>query len=429
MRDYIAHYVDIFKSLQNRKTKLLRHESIVDSARRAYSSKIRVFNSTKTKLKSFRIFQKLLFMLFFLIHVNIKRQLFIDLNVNKKFDIEIMFYYVKKAYFQNLKFEIFFSKHVIKSILFLNRFISSAEFRYWSTKLKIIDIVWILKKTRHIVEISSSKTIIYIDHEIALDIITQITLTIIFIDKLNLKLIRVFDYIQRFNLNIRHKLDKQHVVSNALSRFFSDNIDSKIDETKNELNALFIVSLIKMNEAFRKRIIDDYKSDLNWKRITKILNVDDENVAKLFFCKKNNLIFRQNDFIIDDHVYESRRFCISHFVIQNIFHQTHDDDHVDYVKCYEQISTSYYIRDFSRYFRDYLKHCSKCQMFQIKRYVSYESLQLILSSSILFHTITMNFILIFSIFVVDLNIAMTVCCKFTKRVIFIIDKNIWIAID
>ena len=171
MRDYIIHYVDIFKSLQNKKTKLLRHESIVDNARRAYSSKIRVFNSTKAKLKSFRIFQKLLFMFFFLIHVNIKRQLFIDLNVNKKFDIKIMLYYVKKIYFQNFKLEIFFSKYVIKSILFLNRFISSTKFKYWSTKLKIIDIVWVFKKTRHIVEISSNKTIIYIDHEIVFNII------------------------------------------------------------------------------------------------------------------------------------------------------------------------------------------------------------------------------------------------------------------
>ena len=106
-----------------------------------------------------------------------------------------------------------------------------------------------------------------------------------------MRLIRVFDYIQRFNLNIRHKSNKQHVVSNVLSRFFNDNIDSKIDETKNELNALFIVSFVEMNEVFRKRIINDYKSNLNWKRIIEVLNVDDENVAKLFFCKKKMISF------------------------------------------------------------------------------------------------------------------------------------------
>ena len=42
MRDYITHYVDIFKSLQNKKTELLRHESIADSARRVYFFKTRV---------------------------------------------------------------------------------------------------------------------------------------------------------------------------------------------------------------------------------------------------------------------------------------------------------------------------------------------------------------------------------------------------
>ena len=130
MRDYITHYINIFKSLQNKKIELLRYESIVKNAQRVYFFKTRVQNFIKKKLVFFRFFQQLLFQSSFLIYVNIKRQLFINFDVNKKFDIEVMLYYVKKVFFQNFKFDIFSSRHAIESILFFNRFITLIEFKY-----------------------------------------------------------------------------------------------------------------------------------------------------------------------------------------------------------------------------------------------------------------------------------------------------------
>ena len=40
-------------------------------------------------------------------------------------------------------------------------------------------------------------------------------------------------------------------------------------------------------------------------------NKNDVNVVKLSFYRKNELIFRFDDYTIDNHVYESHRFCIS----------------------------------------------------------------------------------------------------------------------
>ena len=171
---------------------------------------------------------------------------------------------------------------------------------------------------------SSRKIVIYINYNATFDIVTQITLTTTFINKLNLKFIRAFDYIQRFNLKIRHKSSKQHIVSNVLFKLFSDNIEHKIvvDEIDDELNVLFIASLIEINEVFRKRILNDYKIDFNWQRIIDVLNNDNENVAKLFFCKKkkNDFIFRFDNVITSDYVYKSRCLCIFYSVIQNILH-------------------------------------------------------------------------------------------------------------
>ena len=65
--------------------------------------------------------------------------------------------------------------------------------------------------------------VIYIDHETILNIAKQIILIINFIDKLNSRFKKVFDYLQRFNLKSKHKSDKQYIVSNVFSKFLNVN--------------------------------------------------------------------------------------------------------------------------------------------------------------------------------------------------------------
>ena len=63
---------------------------------------------------------------------------------------------------------------------------------------------------------------------------------------------RVFDYIQRFNFDIKYKLNKQHVMSNVLFKFVNDNTNSlvkNVDEKK--LDVLFTIFLIEMNSIFK----------------------------------------------------------------------------------------------------------------------------------------------------------------------------------
>ena len=119
MKNYISYYVDINKSLQKRKIELLRHEFFIDNVRRSYAFKTRLKNSIKLKKKFFRTFQELLSKFFYFVHVDNKKQLFINLNVNKKFDFETHLYYVKKNYFKNFQLEQFSSRYVIESIFFL----------------------------------------------------------------------------------------------------------------------------------------------------------------------------------------------------------------------------------------------------------------------------------------------------------------------
>lgn len=96
--------------------------------------------------------------------------------------------------------------------------------------------------------------------------------------------------------------------------------------------------------------------------------------------------------------------------------------HPGFAKCYDIISSSWYIRGLSKHLREYLRHCPDCQVFQTRRHKSYETLQPVLSSSVSFHTITIDFILTLSCTDESFDFVMSVICKFSKRVILILDK-------
>ena len=346
------------------KTKLFREKFVVDNVKKIYFRNIKIKNFTTQKIVFFESFQFLLTKFFYFVHANLKRKLFVDFDFNKKFDFVDMIYHVKK--FVNWNGKKYSSRKVIKSIFFLNRLLIDVETKYWFTKLKLIDIVWILKKIRHFVDFSKQNFIvIFTNHDVVLNIIKQINMTIVFIDKLNFRLVRASNYIQRFDVKLRYKFEKQHIVSNVLSRFVNTNIDIVFDEKK--LNALFIVVLMKIEKDFRRKLVANYFNDFHWKKIFVVLNQQNKNVennVKLFFYKKiNELIFRSNDFIIENHVYESRRFCVLHVAIENVFAVVHDDNHFDFARCYEKITIFYYIHDFFKFLRNYLKHYFKCQTY------------------------------------------------------------------
>ena len=193
---------------------------------------------------------------------------------------------------------------------------------------------------------------------------------------------------------------------------------------------LFIMFLIEMNLKFKRCILEEYESDLNWQHIFVILNGNDgENAVKLSFYRENDLIFRfdQNT---ESHNYQSRRFYIFYSVIKNILNIVYSEDtHSEYARCYETVSFNYYIRDLIRYLRDYLKHCSKCQVFQTKRHKSYGFLQPILTSPISFHIIIIDFVLTLPLTAEDWNCLMSIICKFIKRILLIPGKTIWTAVD
>ena len=127
--------------------------------------------------------------------------------------------------------------------------------------LKTTSIKISTKKICHMIKSSSIFIIIYIDHDVALKIVKKITFIILLTNKLNLRLIKAFDYVQRFNLKIRYEFEIQYVIFDAFSRFASFNIEIQLQNHKNKFNVFFIVILIEINNNFRFRILKNYQKN------------------------------------------------------------------------------------------------------------------------------------------------------------------------
>ena len=77
-----------------------------------------------------------------------------------------------------------------------------------------------------------------------------------------------------------------------------------------------------------------------------------------------------------------------------------------------------------KHFKQYIKHCSKCQLNQTKRHRSYDELNFIVNSFISFYIIMMNFVM--RLFLnKECNALLIITCKFIKKILFIFDHDIW----
>lgn len=175
-----------------------------------------------------------------------------------------MIYHIKNEYAPRLlqRPNLFPPRQAVEPIMFLCRLMSSAESRYWPTELEVADLVWVLGKIRHLIEFAKLPTIVYTDHGASLAVAKQISLATSSTDKLNLRLFRASDHIPRFDLVIRHKPGRLHLMPDALSRL-PTKVSSGFDQ-EGELDILFTVSMAEMSDDFRKKFIPETSYISRW---------------------------------------------------------------------------------------------------------------------------------------------------------------------
>jgi hypothetical protein len=438
LRDYVVWYAQRAKSLQQRKIMLLKKSSQKRSARKIFSCKI-MFQFIDREIKSFELVQSVFKNSRFLTHFDLVRQFLIDVDAFKD-GFEAFVYHVRREDRTKLT--------AIESIVFLSKILTSAEKRYWFIELEIVVVVWVIKKLHHMIRASHHFTIIWTNHSATTVIVKQSKMTTFNTDKLNLRLVRVEMYLSQFDLDVRHKSERDHVILDALSRLSSfDEGKSSKDSNSDTLDDIdvYVETLIEMFSNFKARLISAYEIDREWSALYVMLSTlkisrsqatrrhirkkttDSPNITnshdEIEFERRNNLIYHLN------RATDKVRLCISRSLIKKIFCMTHDNlAHVDFHRVYVAISKTLYIRRLFHYLRQYINYCSQCLLNQIKRHKSYDSLILIFSSKISFHIITMNFVLILSSSERDkYDTVLTITNKFFKKKLLISKLNTWNA--
>ena len=209
LRHCVHRYAQKALSLQIKKIafirQLFKHDdkrNVIKSVRKKHVIRLTLENLFDDEFVAFKLLQRELRNLILFVHFNLNRRLYIDLNASKKWDFVVMMYHLLNDSKNQNEITIII-RTSIRSIMYLNKMLNSIEHNYWSIELKITEIVWIIKKIRHMIEFNrKSFIIIYIDYFAAISIFRQIILITSFIDKLNLRLICVSQYLFNFNITL-----------------------------------------------------------------------------------------------------------------------------------------------------------------------------------------------------------------------------------
>jgi len=444
LRQFVPHYAAVTKPLQERKTTLLKPAPKAGNPRKSYASRTSLMEPNPAEIASFETLQSLLSKPSYLVHFDSAKRLYIDLDASKSFGFGAMIYHTKEEVHTNIKegdppiAKTFPSKSSIQPIMFLSRLLKPAETRYWPTELELAGMVWVVRKVRHLIESSNLPTIIHTDHGANVGIVKQTSLSTTSTEKQNLRLVRASEYLQRFNLDVRHKPGKQHIVPDALSRLAS-TMPPETGMEEGELDALFAVDALfvetyaEMSDEFRKRLIQGYDEDPAWRHTIDVLDKDKNNggedTANLPFEWGSDGVIWHRSLSTSDHAFEPRRLVIPRSLHKDVFHMIHTQDgHPGFQRCLDRLQSAFYIRRAAKHLKDYLLHCPECLVFQTRRHKPYGSLQPIQSPPIPFHTLAIDFILALpSSEPEGFDCLLSVTDKFSKRITLIPGQSTYTA--
>ena len=186
LKQYVPYYIAIVKSLQERKTFLYqRFRFNNDSKHKSIAARLRLEKPTPSKLNVYHQLQGVFARPTILHHHNPKKQIYVDLDASKEWGFAAHVYHVKNELQKDSGTKSIADKHQTgikpvaeyfkqksqQPILFLSRQIKPVKSRYWPTELEMADIVWVVKKIRHLIEACVKTTIIYTDHSAAVELV------------------------------------------------------------------------------------------------------------------------------------------------------------------------------------------------------------------------------------------------------------------
>ena len=115
---------------------MLKDASLAGNARSSYSSCTTLKDLTLNELAVYQKLQATLSKKQYLVHLNLARQLYIDIDASKEREMSAIIFHLKALSISN-----FFSCNNIEPIMFLLCLLMLAKTRYWPTKIEMAGLV------------------------------------------------------------------------------------------------------------------------------------------------------------------------------------------------------------------------------------------------------------------------------------------------
>ena len=268
---------------------MLKNSLMKNNTRKRFSNNNRLNIFIEIEIVFYKTIQNFFFKFTFFVHYNRTRQLYVDINAFHERDFDVTIFHVKND-------KKIFIKNNIEFILFFNKIFTLIEIKYWFTKLKIVDLIWLVKKIRYIIEIVvvTFQIIIYINYSIITNIVKQTKMIFNNTNKLNFRLMRAFIYLSQYRFDVRHKLEKQHIVSNVFFKLFFnvESIKKTLDsnQSKNIFDMIYYVTLIKIFDEFKSKLKKTYWINKRWVKILKLIKSKKlSSIVKNFFTNISSI--------------------------------------------------------------------------------------------------------------------------------------------
>jgi len=137
----------------------------------------------------------------------------------------------------------------------------------------------------------------------------------------------------------------------------------------------------------------------------------------LFYVKNNRLLY-----LIDE--LGRYRLCVPSSYEKLVFKTAYNDrHHGKFFRTYQFILVSYYVHRLVKRLKLYIKHYETCSLNRSHIHQLYGELQLIITPSVPFHTLTIDFIVALPLTLTGTDLILTITYKFTKAVKLVPSKT------
>jgi hypothetical protein len=250
---------------------------------------------------------------------------------------------------------------------------------------------------------------------------------------LNLRLAKASLYLQQFDIDVRYRPGKLHLVPDALSRLQlkkmpeSDPNADILDDVAHVFHAI----IVELSDDFKERLVQAYKADALWSRVLDVVSgkrQDDEDPTRpmrgLRFLYKLGLLYYW------DRSDGSERLCIPASMMREIFEQAHDDNyHQGFHRAYNRIKSSFFIRKLTQNLKTYIKYCPWCAVDQTVRHRPYGALEPLNRSAQPFEVACIDVVTHLPETMEGFNAFMTETCHVSKAINVIPGKETWTSQD